>query len=130
VIRAVVVFVVFLLALAAACSSHPPKTNGTGTGAGAPDAGAATPPTGDGAGGAVSAADCDKVIDHVLGVMNDELRAQVPEDEWPTEEQLAESRARLATDFMDECRQYDRAVIDCILAGKDSAAIAECATVE
>ena len=120
---------IVLVACLAACSSKPPKTNG-GHGTAPPDAGAAPAQLDDAGRPVVTGADCDAVIDHVLAVMMDDLRARKPEDEWPTEDQVAEKRAVLSDEFMDQCLTLDRAVIDCMQKAADPPALAECATVE
>lgn len=118
-----------LAVLVVGCSSHPPKTNGTGTGTGAapPDAAPAAVEVDDGGTPLATEADCNAVIDHVLAVLMDELRARKPEDEWPTEDQIAEKRVGLVADFMGECRQLDRGVIACMLAARDSPSFQSCA---
>lgn len=118
--------IVLALALAA-CSSKPRhgSTNG-GVNGNAPIDAPAQPATDAGV-TSLSEAECNEIVDHAITVMNDELRAEKPEDEWPTEDQIAALRADLAADFMDECRQYDRFVYDCMMAAKDSPGFARCA---
>jgi small lipoprotein (TIGR04454 family) len=117
---------IVLVACLAACSSKPPKTNGGGNG-NAPIDAAAQSSSADGGASSLSEAECNQIIDHAIAVLNDELRASKPEDEWPTEDQIAALRADLAADFMDECRQYDRFVYECMMAAKDSQGFAQCA---
>jgi hypothetical protein len=111
------------------CSSRPPRAKTNGGGAVAPDAGTAAAP-GDGGSAGVTEAECMAVVDHVLAVMLEDLKAHKPEDEWPTDDQVADKRAVLADEFIPQCLQLDRAVIDCMLKAADPNALAECATVE
>jgi hypothetical protein len=118
------------LVTAAACSSQPKHTGGGGDTGGttAPDAGPAT--TGDGGSpstGALTKADCDALIAHVLDVGLADMRARKPADEVPTDEQITQLRAKLSAEMMDMCLAWDRPSYDCMMAATDPAGLEACA---
>jgi hypothetical protein len=117
-----------LLFVLAACSSRPPRGGGGGGGAPLPgDAGVAP---GDGDAGPASTtmtrAECERFLEHVLALNVQHLRAAVPADEVPTDEQLARIRAELAAELMEPCLHSERAEFACILAAGDLAAARAC----
>lgn len=117
-----------LAALAAACSSHPPRTNGTGSGA-APgaDAGVTAGPDASTEPVALTRDDCVELIDHVLEVGLADQRASKNPDQVPTDEQVAKVRAKLQAELMDTCLTWDSTVHACMMAAKTSDSLYACA---
>jgi hypothetical protein len=124
-------FLAIAALVTAACSSQPKHTGGGGGTGGAtpPDAGAATHPDGTGAptSGALTKADCDTLIAHVLDVGLADMRARKPAEEVPTDEQVAQLRAKLSAEMMDMCLAWDRPSYDCMMAATDTAGLEACA---
>jgi hypothetical protein len=123
-------FLAIAALVTAACSSQPKHTGGGGDtgGATAPDAGTATA-SGDAAAttGALTKADCDALIGHVLEVGLDEMKKRKPADEVPTDEQVAQLRAKLSAEMMEMCLAWDRASYDCMMTASDTAGLEACA---
>jgi hypothetical protein len=122
-------FLAIAALVTAACSSQPKHTGGGDTGGStAPDAGTATA-SGDAAPttGALTKADCDALIGHVLDVGLADMRARKPADEVPTDEQVVQLRAKLSAEMMDMCLAWDRPSYDCMMAASDTAGLEACA---
>jgi hypothetical protein len=113
-----------LAVLAAACSSRPPR--GT-TGGEPPDAAVATTPVDAGGAPPLTRGECDALLDHVLAIQLDDLRARKPPEEWPTADQVADQRAVLAAEMLEPCAALDRAVFDCAIAATDATTLRVCA---
>jgi hypothetical protein len=116
-----------ILLLLAACSSRPQGGTTSGTGAPPPDAAGVAAPADAAGPGPLTREDCEQLIDHIIAVQNAELRAKKPPEEWPTEEQLAEMRANLITEMMDQCVVWDRPSFDCIMAASTVDTLYACA---
>jgi small lipoprotein (TIGR04454 family) len=118
-----------LLLVVAACSSHPPHGSdpgrGTGT-AGRPGDAAAAPATVDAGAQALTRDECGQIVDHVLDVELADMRTRKKPDEMPTDDQIAQIRAKLSDEMMAQCLAWDRASYDCITAATDLAAIQTC----
>ncbi len=116
--------------LAAACSSHPPRTGGNGSGspvagdAGATAAGpdASTEPV------ALTRDQCAELIDHVLDVGMAAQRTSKQPDQVPTDEQVAKVRVKLQAELMDTCLTWDTTVHGCMMAAADNDALYACTT--
>ena len=121
-----------VLLIVAACSSNPKGgTTGGGTGTGA---GTATSTGDDGtpaadaapASTAITRAECETMIDHVLAVGNADMRSKKPPEQWPTEEQLAAIRAKLVEDQLEACLAWDRPSYECVMAAETVDALYAC----
>jgi hypothetical protein len=63
--------------------------------------------------GAVTEADCQALLAHVVAVANAAHVRTVAPEHAPTPEQLAEIRARMAPEFVPACLSLDRATLAC-----------------
>jgi hypothetical protein len=72
-----------------------------------PDANGAAPAS------AVTEAECQALLAHVVAVANAAHVRTVAPEHAPTAEQLAEIRARMAPEFMPACLSLDRATLAC-----------------
>jgi hypothetical protein len=68
---------------------------------------------GAGAASAVTEADCQALLAHVVAVANTAHVRTVAPEHAPTAEQLAEIRARMAPEFVPACLSLDRATLAC-----------------
>ena len=74
----------------------------------------ANPETNDaGAASAVTEAECQALLAHVVAVANAAHVRTVAPEHAPTAEQLAEIRARMAPEFVPACLSLDRAALSC-----------------
>lgn len=129
------VLLVLALGVAAGCPSGSRGGGGTGTGpgtatAGAVDAGTVAPADADAATStSLTPAECERLIDHVLAVQITKMRAELPPEKVPTDEQVAKIRATMGVEMMDPCLTgYDRAAYTCMLAATTVEALYACAT--
>lgn len=74
----------------------------------------------------VSPDECSRFTAHVIELYLAEMRRSRPAEEIPTDEQIAEVRAKLDAELTDKCVQFPRAVLECGLAAESFAAVAEC----
>jgi hypothetical protein len=122
-----------LLALAVACGPKKgPETSGGGGGASGGGSGSASG-GGDGSGTGSAApapltrADCEKMIDHVLEIGMAEQRKNKPAEYVPTEAQVADIRAKMVEQQMDECLAWPRPVWQCTMDATTVTALYGCA---
>jgi hypothetical protein len=123
-----------VLAFACGPKKGPDNGGGGGGGGGASGAGA-----GDGSGGAVGSgggtaapaaltrAECEKMIDHVLEIGMAEQRKNKPAEYVPTEAQVADIRAKMVEQQMDQCLAWPRPVWECTIASTTIEALYKCA---
>jgi len=122
---------ILALALVAAASCGGPAPAGEGTTpsprepATVPDTEAAPPAPGD---APLSAAECERMSDHMVNVRVDEMRGADP-DSVPTPEQQTAIRDELRLEFTKTCLNegVPREVFECWLKATTSAALAVCA---
>ena len=69
--------------------------------------------SGDGAASAVTEAECQALLAHVVAVAHAAHVQTVAPEHAPTEDQLAEIRARMAPEFVPVCLSLDRATVTC-----------------
>ena len=74
----------------------------------------------------VTAEECQRFTAHVIDLYLAEMRRSRPPEEIPTDEQVAEVRAKLDAELTERCVQFPRAVLECGLAAQTFAAVAEC----
>ncbi len=110
------------------CSSRAPAptnperggTGSSGTPADrSPGSGASTPGPAD---TRVTEADCHAAIDHLIEIDMKER----PADQQLAADQVAELRNQMRGAYVAQCREQDRAVINCIMAATTSAAVKQC----
>lgn len=98
-------------------ASQPGSNASTSPGdAGQPGPVAETPPDqepGTGAASAVTEAECQALLEHVVEVANRAHAQTVTPETAPTEAQLADIRARMAPEFIPMCLGLDRTTITC-----------------
>lgn len=70
----------------------------------------------------LSADECDTFTAHVIELNMVEMRAKLPPEEVPTDEQVAEIREKMSGD----CLQFPRAVVECGMAATTIAEVAKC----
>jgi hypothetical protein len=76
--------------------------------------------------GPVTEAECGVLFEHVVRMGAIPRRKADPEDD-PTEEEIAEIRDALRTEFTQQCLALDRATYECALNAWDRDALTECA---
>lgn len=74
----------------------------------------------------VSPEECRRFTAHVVELFLVEMRRSQPPETIPTDEQVAEVRAKLDAELTERCVQFPRAVLECGLAATSVAAVAEC----
>lgn len=70
--------------------------------------------------------DCVALFDHLIDIKLDELRASVPPDQVPTDEQVEEIRERMRSEEMPRCLAGDRQTFACALAATTAEDVAAC----
>jgi hypothetical protein len=125
------------VAVVAGCGPKKGPDNGGGGGGGGAngsgDGGSANGGGGGGSGGGTAApapltrADCEKMIDHVLEIGMAEQRKNKPAEYVPTEAQVADIRAKMVAQQMDECLAWPRPVWECTIAAPTIEALYKCA---
>lgn len=129
-------WLVVTIVLVAACGPKKgPGSGGSGGGSGsASDGGgdaASGSDTGSGGGTVTPApltrAECEKMIDHVLAVGMDEQREQKKAEYVPTDEQVAEIRAKMVEQQLPQCLEWPRPVWECTMAATSVASLYACA---
>jgi hypothetical protein len=121
--------VALAIAVAVACSGGQ-KPNGGTAGAGGGGAG-----VGDGSGSAVVAAgpiteaECEQMVDHILGIGVEDAKQTKPEAEWPTPDEIAQAKAAMVGDekWMTQCLAFERAQFNCLMAARAQDALLKCA---
>ncbi|ACY16097.1 hypothetical protein [Haliangium ochraceum] len=95
------------------------------------DPGTAAPPAagsdGDAAQGPPSEDECRALLVHVVALANAAHVAELPPEQAPSEEQLADIRGRMAPQFLPLCRGLERAEFACQMSAADRDALLACA---
>lgn len=76
---------------------------------------------------AVTEAECRALLAHVVAIANQAHTRTVAPELAPTEEQLADIRARMAPEFMPMCLGLDRATLACEMRAASRDALLACA---
>jgi hypothetical protein len=125
--------VIAVAALVLACGGpkKDPDRPGDGSDAGGGGGSASTATTGAGSGGggapatgAITRAECEAMVGHVLDIG----AAEQPEHKRPTPEQLAQAKQNMiaSDEDMQQCMTFDRAIHTCVMAATTVAAIGKC----
>ncbi len=76
--------------------------------------------------GPLTAADCDRLLDHWFELVIADKKKTAKPDEVPTEEDVAKARSRLAASTRDKCVGSPRAPYDCSMKARTVAEIRVC----
>jgi hypothetical protein len=74
----------------------------------------------------VTEAECQALLAHVVSVANAAHVQRVAPEQAPTEEQLAEIRARMTPEFMPLCLSLDRTIVECQMRAQTRDALLAC----
>lgn len=103
------------------------------TGCGSSDKKATSEPGGGGggggemaAGGPLTEADCERLLDHMLALLIADKKKTARPEEVPTEEDVAKTRARMSADTRDKCVGSPRAPYDCSMKAETTEGIRLC----
>jgi hypothetical protein len=104
---------------------------GCGSGAGAKKESAGQPAGGGGGAaaagaGPLTAADCERLLDHWFALVIADKKKTAKPDEVPTEEDVARARERLAASTRDKCVGSPRAPYECSMKAESTAEIRVC----
>ena len=78
-------------------------------------------------GGPLTEAECMKLLDHYLELAMAEKRATLPEDQVPTEEQVARIRTAMRDEARESCiGKTERGQFDCAMKAGTTRALATC----
>ena len=100
--------------------------DGAGDGAGAGIATGGAGGDGAAAGAPLTRAECEQMIDHVLAIGMEEQRKQKPAEYVPTEQQVADIRAKLVEQQLEPCLAWPRPVWECTMAAPSVSALYAC----
>jgi hypothetical protein len=78
------------------------------------------------AGNTATEAECQILLGHVIAIANAAHLRTVTPDLAPTEEQLADIRARMAPEFLPMCLSLDRAVVACQMRARSRDELLAC----
>jgi hypothetical protein len=116
------------------CPGGSGKGDGTGPGTaggaapGSNDAGVATAAADASTSPNLSEAECNALVDHVLDVQLTKMRAELPADKVPTDDQVKQIRENLGAEMMPTCLSaFDRPSFDCMMAATTVDALYACA---
>jgi len=116
-----------LAALLAICAAGCGSSSSEKRDNGQPGAGGGGASGGSGAGaGPLTAADCDRLLDHWFELVIADKKKTAKPDEVPTEEDVAKARSRLAASTRDKCVGSPRAPYDCSMKAQTTAEIRVC----
>lgn len=74
----------------------------------------------------LTAAECDRFVDHVVAVAASTLAARATGDEANTAEEIEATQIKLRSALREECLRVDRALFECALRAGDAASLSAC----